>query len=98
MRTLLHGMVPQKQRPHHIEWHILYPLHHSRFVGTSAAEAELSALFLNCTEGMIFQLTLKKLGHPQAKTPIHCNNATDVSIANNTVKQLQSRSMEMQYF
>jgi hypothetical protein len=29
---------------------------------------------------------------------VHCNNATTVGIANNTIKQQQSRSMEMKYF
>jgi len=54
------------------------------FVVASAVEAELGALFLNCKEGIIFRLTLKELGHPQPKTPIHCNNTTAVGIANNT--------------
>ncbi len=61
------------------------------FVVASAAEAELGALFCNCKEGMIFRLTLKELGHPQPKTPIHCNNATAVGIANNTVKRQRSQ-------
>ncbi len=68
------------------------------FVVASAAEAELGALFLSCKEGMIFCMTLKELGHPQPKTPIHCNNATAVGITNITVKQQRSRSMEMRYF
>jgi hypothetical protein len=68
------------------------------FVVASLAEAKLGALFLNCKEGMIFRLTLKELGHPQPKNPIHCNNATAVDIANNTIKRQCSRSMEMQYF
>jgi hypothetical protein len=53
----------------------------------SAAEAELGALFLKCKEGMIFCLSLEELGHPQPKTPIHCNNPTAVGIANNTIKR-----------
>ncbi len=69
-----------------------------RFVVSSAAEAKLGALLLNCKEGMIFRLTFKELGHPQSKTPVHCNNTTAVGIANNTVKQQRSRLMEMQYF
>jgi hypothetical protein len=76
-------------------------MHHPmilRFVVSSAAEAKLGALFLNCKEGIIFQLTLEELGHPQPRKPVHCNNATTVSIANNTVKCQQSRSMEMRYF
>ncbi len=68
------------------------------FVVASAAEAELGAFFLNCKDGMIFRLTLEELGHPQPKTLIHCDNATAVGIANNTVKWQRSRSMEMQYF
>ncbi len=64
----------------------------------SAAEAELGALFHNCQEGIIFWQTLTDLGHPQPKTLVHCNNATALGIANNTVKQQQSRVMEMHFF
>jgi hypothetical protein len=38
------------------------------------------------------------MGHIQPKTPVHCNNATMVGIANSTVKQQWSRLMEMQFF
>ncbi len=69
-----------------------------RFVVASAAEVELGALFHNCQTAMIFWQTLADLGHPQPRTPIHCNNATAVGIANNTVKCHQSQSMEMQFF
>ena len=58
-----------------------------RFVVASAAEAELGALFLNCKGGIIFRLILEELGHPQPRTPVHCDNATTVGIANNTIKQ-----------
>jgi hypothetical protein len=71
-----------------------------RLVVASAANAKLGALFLNCQEGMIFKLTLEDLSHsqPQPKIPVHCNNATAVSIANNTIKWQQSRAIEMRYF
>ncbi len=69
-----------------------------RFVLASAAEAELGALFHNCQTGMIFQQTLKNLGHPQPKTPVHCDNAKAVGIASNTVKKKRSQSMEMIFF
>jgi hypothetical protein len=39
-----------------------------------------------------------RTGHPQPKTQIHCNNATAIGIANNTVKRQRSHSMEMHYF
>ncbi len=96
MRPFLHGLVSQGWRSHQIKRRILCAI--LRFVVASATEAELGALFLNCKEGIIFCMTLKELGHPQPKTPIHCNNATTVGIANNTVKRQQSRSMEMRYF
>jgi hypothetical protein len=60
-----------------------------RFVVASAVEAELGALFLNCQEGMIFKTSLKDLGHPQPKIPVHCNNVTAVEIATNTIKWQQ---------
>jgi hypothetical protein len=69
-----------------------------RFVVASAAEAELGALFHNCQDGIIFRQTLTDLGHPQPKTPIHCDNATAVGIANNTVKRQRLRAMEMRFF
>jgi hypothetical protein len=43
-------------------------------------------------------MTLEKLGHPQPKTQVHCDNVTAVGIANNTVKWQRSRLMEMRYF
>ena len=69
-----------------------------RFVVASAAEAELGALFHNCQTGIIFRSILEDMGHPQPKTPVHCDNATAVGIANMTVKRQRSRSMEMRFF
>ena len=69
-----------------------------RFVVASAAEAELGALYHNCQTGIIFRLTLAEMGHPQPQTPVHCDNATAVGIANNTIKRQRSRSMEMRFF
>jgi hypothetical protein len=37
------------------------------------------------------------MGHLQPKTPVHCDNATAVGIANNTIKRQRSRSMEMRF-
>jgi hypothetical protein len=56
-----------------------------RFVVASAAKAELGALFRNCQDGIIFHLSLHNLGHPQPKKIVHCDNATSVGIASNTV-------------
>jgi hypothetical protein len=69
-----------------------------KFAVASAAEAELGALYHNCQMGIIFRLTLKEMGHLQPKTLVHCNNVTAVGIANNSIKQQRSRSMEMRFF
>jgi hypothetical protein len=69
-----------------------------QFVVASAAEAELGALFLNCQEGIIFKSTLEDMGHPHPKIPLHCNNATAVGIANNTIKRQRLQVMDMRYF
>jgi hypothetical protein len=69
-----------------------------QFVVASAAKAELGALYHNCQTGIIFRLTLAKMGHPQSKTPVHCDNTTAVGISNNTIKRQHSRSMELRFF
>eukprot|EP00957_Ditylum_brightwellii_P080181 6098390-Ditylum_brightwellii.AAC.1 len=38
------------------------------------------------------------MGHPHPDTTIHCNNSTAVGIANQTIKQQCSRSMNMHFF
>ena len=66
-----------------------------QFVVALAAEAELGALYHNCQTGIVFQLTLSNMGHLQPQSPVHCDNATAVGIANNTIKRQRVRSMEM---
>jgi hypothetical protein len=43
---------------------------------SSAAEAELGALYINAWEAIPMQLLLKEMGHKQAPTPIQTNNST----------------------
>jgi hypothetical protein len=38
------------------------------------------------------------MGHPQPQTPVHCNKATVVGIANNTIKRQRLQSMDMRFF
>jgi hypothetical protein len=69
-----------------------------KLMAASAAEAELSAHFLNAQEAKVIRLFLEELGHPQPSTPIHINNTTTAGIVNNTIKQQCSCAMEMRYF
>jgi hypothetical protein len=92
------GAKPVNGRPIQLNGPILTVASICKFVVASAAEAELGALFYNCQDGTILRLTLDKLGHPQPPTPVHCDNSTAVSIANDTVKKQQSRAMEKNFF
>jgi hypothetical protein len=86
------GAPIQINRAFHVSTNVI------RFVVALAAEAELGALFHNCQTGIIFRSILEDMGHAQPKTPVHCDNATAVGIANRTLKRQCSRSMEMQFF
>ena len=66
-----------------------------KLVATSAAEAELGALFIHTQETRIIRLMLHELDHPQPTTPIHIDNTTEVGIVNSTIKRQRSRSMEI---
>jgi hypothetical protein len=58
-----------------------------REVVSSAAEAELAALFHNGKEACPIRITLEELGHPQPPTPLTTDNNTASGISNDTVKQ-----------
>jgi hypothetical protein len=92
------GWNPEKTQPIRLNGQILSLCEILKFVSSSAAEAELGALFLNTKQARILRLTLDELGHPQPPTPINCDNETAVGICNGTVKRQRSRSMEMRYF
>ena len=52
---------------------------------SSAAEAELAALFINGQEAIPERITLEELGHPQGPTPVVTDNATAAGIANEDI-------------
>ncbi len=54
-----------------------------RAVMSSAAEAELGALFINAKSVVSIQQTLIKLGHPQPRTPMQTDNATAHALLTN---------------
>ena len=64
---------------------------------TSAAEAEISALFHNAKTAIPIRRMLIALGHPQPPTPINTDNATAQGIVNDTMKQKRSKAMDMRY-
>lgn len=67
-------------------------------VVSSAAEAELGALFLNSQNACPLRVALEEMGHPQPATPIQTDNSTACGIINDTVKQKRSKSMDMRFY
>ena len=96
--TFFMGGSPINGKPIQLNGPILIAASICKFVVASAAEAELGALFYNCQDGTILRLALEELGHVQPPTPVHCDNSTAVSIANDTVKKQRSRAMEKNFF
>ena len=54
-------------------------------VMSSAAEAELGALFINAKMAVAMRQTLEELGHPQPRTPIQRDNATAHALLTNKI-------------
>jgi hypothetical protein len=67
-------------------------------VVSSAVEAELAGLLHNAKEVCPMRITLEELGHPQPPTPIQTDNSTACGIINDTVKQRQSKVIDMQFY
>jgi hypothetical protein len=67
-------------------------------VVSSAAEAELAALFHNGKEANPICITLQELGHKQPPTPIQMDNSTATGIANDSIKQKQSKAIDMRFY
>jgi hypothetical protein len=59
-------------------------------VMSSAAEAELAALFINAKASGSMRQMLKELGHPQTQTPMQTSNSTAHALL--TIKSSQRRS------
>ena len=65
-------------------------------VMSSAAEAELGALFINSQEAVPQRELLEEMGHPQPPTPIQIDNTTALGVVqNNVLKKL--KAMDMRY-
>jgi hypothetical protein len=66
-------------------------------VVASAAESEVGACFHNAQSGVPLRVTLAEFGHTQPPTPLQTDNSTAFDIVNETIKQKQSKAMDMRY-
>jgi hypothetical protein len=64
-------------------------------VVASAEESEVGACFHNSQSGTPLRVTLTELGHTQPPTPLQTDISTAYGIVNETIKQKQSKSMDM---
>jgi Reverse transcriptase (RNA-dependent DNA polymerase) len=69
-----------------------------RMVVSSAAEAELAGLFHNCKEACALRVALEEMGNPQTPTMVVTDNSVAAGIANDTVKQKQSKAMDKRFY
>jgi hypothetical protein len=66
-------------------------------VMSSAAEAELGAMFINAKQAVHLRRTLEELGHPQPPTPIQTDNTTAQGVVTNNILPKATKSMDMQF-
>ena len=66
-------------------------------VMSSAAEAELGALYIMAREAIYIRTILAELGHKQPRTPIQTDNTTANAIVNNIVQPKQTKAMDMRF-
>jgi hypothetical protein len=65
---------------------------------SSAAEAEVGALFKNAKALIPLRITCEELGHIQPPTPIRTDNNTAEGIMNGTIKQDRSKAINMRFY
>jgi hypothetical protein len=64
---------------------------------SSAAEAELGALYLNAKEAVYLRQILSEMGHPRPKTLIQTDNTTVEGVINNKIQPKHTKAMDMQF-
>jgi hypothetical protein len=69
-----------------------------KHVMSSAAEAEIGAVFINAKEGAVLRTTLEELGHKQPPIPMETDNTTATGYSNVTIKQKLTKAMDMHFY
>jgi hypothetical protein len=66
-------------------------------VMSSAAEAELAAVYLNAREAVYLRQILNEIGHPQPRTPIQTDNSTAEGVINHKIQPRRTKAMDMRF-
>jgi hypothetical protein len=64
---------------------------------SSAAEAELGALFINAKTAVSMRQTLEEMGHPQPRTPIQTDNSTAQALLTKRICPKALKAMDMRF-
>ena len=64
---------------------------------SSAAEAELGALYIVARECVYIRLILEEMGHPQPATPLQTDNSTADSVVNSKIQPKRLKAMDMRF-
>ena len=67
-------------------------------VVSSAAEAELGALFINSRQAIPARKSLEELGHQQPPTPIQTDNTTALGFVSKNLQPKATKSVNMRYW
>jgi len=67
-------------------------------VNSSAADAELGALYINACEAVAIRNLLHEMGHKQPKTPMQTDNSTALGVVNSNIQPRRTKSMDMRYY
>ena len=68
-----------------------------KIVMSSAAEAKLGALYINCRETIAAWQLLKEMGNKQPPTPVQTNNTTAVGVVLNLIQPKQTKAMDIRF-
>ena len=67
-------------------------------VMSSAAEAEIGALFINSRQAIPARVTVEELGHIQPPTPIQTDNTTALGFVSKNLQPKATKSADMRYW
>lgn len=66
-------------------------------VMSSAAEAEIAALYINAREAIPMRHLLEEMGHKQPPTPLQTDNSTALGVVTSTIQPKRTKAMDMRF-
>ena len=66
-------------------------------VMSSAAEAEVGALYINAREAVPMRTILEEMGHAQPRTPMQTDNSCALGVATKNVQPKRLKAMDMRF-